>query len=1005
MAFAAATFVALALVLSSLGAVATPALLPAARALASAPASPLPHVPPRPALPTPATRSNAPSHGPTLLPTARYTAPTAAGTVTVIGPNCLLSGASAPIVASGHNFTVTSGFTGAILDECNASGLFGDGNTLTAGVNASAAVEAYNVADLTIEGFLIDNATIGILAVGAQGLTIADNTVASSGYGLEVEYSSQVMVEANTISGDYGSLYEVDDALTVSDNALDHTEYGAYAVDVNGATFLHNDCNGSTSALSVYDSTLVTAWGDNLSHSVDGLYTQDVSGLVASWNNASASEYPIQIYFGGNVSGTENTGPNATVGMTIYFTENASFTAGSFPSASEYGLEVEDATGVSVATSDFDTAGFEGIFVGDATDVTLNGDTADGFFDGGVVVSQSTGVSITGTDARNGLGALAPAFSTSFDGGLQLVGSDGSGSAYGLEDQGSLNVSVRDCRFLGMTNGDAGISLQSDAGITVTGSVITNATGDALDAFDSAGLDVTGNTFTGAAQEAVYVAGSDGVTLTNNDATFAGFTGFDLEQLNGFTVGENDVGSGTTSLSVGMYLQSDASGTVSDNAMTNETTSLELLTSTSVLVTNNDLSSSLIGIVVANTVDCTLSGNEVAYDATSFNISSSEHLAIFHNNFVDDTGWSLPPSPLQANWSAGYPGGGNYWSNDTQPDRDHGPGQNLTGPDGIVDSPWVLNGTNRDPYPLTGPWTVRTITFTESGLPPGTFWSVVVNGSRVAGVGAALVYDQPNAVATLYSYGVGPVGGYRATSPSGTVAPGGGNGSVAVTFVPFEYNVSFQAAGLAATTNWSIVIGSTNASGAGAAPVTFDLPNGSYTYRVAPVTGYAIQPASGPIVVSGAAESITIAFDLVEFDVTFVPQGLPPGASWTVTLGGTQATTAGGSLSFAEPNGSYAFRIGAPSGYLAHPASGTQSVNGTTTIYVAFTASTPTPLSTPLGIALVVAVIALALVAVLAIALLLRARRRRPPVAPVAAADSPTSGANPPPDTPARWRQ
>ena len=927
----------------------------------------------------------------------------------MIGPDCGLAGASAPIVATGVNFTVTSSFTGGILDECNGSGVYGDGNTLRMGPNASAAIEAYNAAAVTITGFQIVNATTGILAEGLQGININDNTVASSGYGIEVEYSSGTSVGSNSLTGDYGSLYEVDDGLTVSDNALDHTEYGAYAVDVNGATFADNDCNGSASALSVYDSTFVTVWGNNLSRSIDGLYTQDVSGLIASWNNATASQYPLQVYYGGNVSGTQDTGSNATVGLTIYFTENASFTSGDFPNATEYGLEVEDATEVSVANSHFDVAGFEGIFVADTTDVTLNGDTADSFFDAGVVISQSTAVTITGTDARSGIGSLAPAFSTSFDQGLTLTGCDGSASAYGLEDQGSLNVTVRDSDFVDMTGGDAGISLQSDATIAIADDVITNASGDALDAFDSSGLVVTGSLFTQAAQEAAFVAGSDGVTLSANDAAYAGFTGFDLEQLDGFTVADNNLSSGTTSFAVGLYLDADASGSVADNRATNDPTSLELLSSTSVDVMDNDLSFAQVGFVVANTVNCTIAGNLVGDDTSAFSVAASEHLSVFHNNFVDDGGWSLPASPLQANWSAGYPGGGNYWSNDTQPDGYHGPAQNFSGGDGIVDVPFVLNLTNVDPYPLSIPWVVRTITFAESGLPAATAWSVVVNGTRVSGAGSDLVYDQPNAVASVYAFSIGPVGGYRATTATGTVAPGSGNATVAVTFVPFEYPISFEAAGLAASTNWSVAVSGSAASAVGGAPVTFSLANGSYSFEVAEVTGYAIAPRSGPLVVNGAAESITIAFDLVLYNVTFVPEELPAGASWSVNLGDSQASAAGGTLTFREANGSYPFSIDPPSGYEAHPGSGTQTVNGTTTVFVAFTPTGLAPLATPLGIALVVAVVALGVVAIVATALLLRARRQPGPLSAsprgAAPAAPPSPSPAPPPEAPERWRK
>lgn len=985
----------------------TGALTPTASAYGTHPALPAPGVGGSPWTGT-ATRPGVPPEGPgptggPRTPVAPATGPDVPPSVTVITAACTVTGASAPIASGPANFTLTADFTGAILDECNGSALNGDGYSLVMSANASFAIELYNVVSVEVSGFLIVGASTGVLALGVQSSAVIANTINATGYGIEVEYSSQVSVEDNSLDGDYGSLYEVDDGLTVSYNQLALDQYAVYAEDVNGATFQSDQCNGSSSALDLYDSSSVTVWGDNLSHTTNGLYAQNVYHLAVDWNNASNSEYPIEVYYGGATTGEENAGVGSTVGLTVYFTEDATFTTESFVGASEYGAEVEDATNVSITGSDFDLAGFEGIFVADATHLTLTGDTADGFVDGGVVVSQSTDVTITGTGATNGSGSLAPAFSTYFDEGLVLESDNGSASAYGVEDQGSLNVTIEGCQFWRMTEGDAGISLQSDAGFTVDGTDIIGASGDALDAFDSAGLVVRGNTFTVAAQEAIYVASSDGVTIIGNDASHAGFTAMDLEQLDGFTIANNDVGQGTGSSAEGIYLQSDASGTVDGNNASDQRTGLALIDATNVSVIGNQLSGASVGFVASGDVSCTIAGNEVANDVASFNVGSSEHLAVFHNNFVDDLGWVLPPSTLVANWSAGYPGGGNYWSNFTTPDAEHGPSQNLSGPDGIVDDPFVLNATNQDGYPLTQPWTARTITFTESGLPAGTAWSVVVNATAVTGNGMTLVYAQPNAVATIYTYLIGTVPGFRASESSGSVAPGNGDAQVAVSFAPFQYTISFQASGLSAAANWSIAVGPISGGATGDLPVTFSLANGSYSFQVAPVAGYAVEPSTGPLVVDGNDQSITIAFDLVAFAVTFEEIGLPAGASWSVDLAGSERSTAGGSLTFSEPNGSYSFNVASPGGYVVHPASGAATVNGTTTIYLAFASGTSSPFQSPLGDALVAAIVGLAILAIVAIALWRRDRRPPPPSGPGTAVPA-TPAAGPPEGAP-RWRQ
>jgi hypothetical protein len=51
-------------------------------------------------------------------------------------------------------------------------------------------------------------------------------------------------------------------------------------------------------------------------------------------------------------------------------------------------------------------------------------------------------------------------------------------------------------------------------------------------------------------------------------------------------------------------------------------------------------------------------------------------------------------------WDDGYPSGGNYWSDYAGVDEKSGPGQNLTGSDGIGDTHYIIDGNNRDRYPL-----------------------------------------------------------------------------------------------------------------------------------------------------------------------------------------------------------------------------------------------------------------------------------------------------------------
>jgi parallel beta-helix repeat protein len=97
-----------------------------------------------------------------------------------------------------------------------------------------------------------------------------------------------------------------------------------------------------------------------------------------------------------------------------------------------------------------------------------------------------------------------------------------------------------------------------------------------------------------------------------------------------------------------------------------------------------------------NTVkNCTIenSGNGIIiYDLASNN-------RIYRNNFVNNENQAYDNA--SSVWDNGYPSGGNYWSDYTGVDENHGENQDILGSDGIGDTPYAIpGGTNQDNYPL-----------------------------------------------------------------------------------------------------------------------------------------------------------------------------------------------------------------------------------------------------------------------------------------------------------------
>ena len=77
---------------------------------------------------------------------------------------------------------------------------------------------------------------------------------------------------------------------------------------------------------------------------------------------------------------------------------------------------------------------------------------------------------------------------------------------------------------------------------------------------------------------------------------------------------------------------------------------------------------------------------------------------IFHNNFISNTKQVFLGDGSSNTWDNGHRSGGNYWSDYTGNDVYSGQFQNETGIDGIGDTPYRIDGDNKDSYPLMNPW-------------------------------------------------------------------------------------------------------------------------------------------------------------------------------------------------------------------------------------------------------------------------------------------------------------
>ncbi|MCI4331074.1 MAG: YncE family protein [Thermoplasmata archaeon] len=184
-------------------------------------------------------------------------------------------------------------------------------------------------------------------------------------------------------------------------------------------------------------------------------------------------------------------------------------------------------------------------------------------------------------------------------------------------------------------------------------------------------------------------------------------------------------------------------------------------------------------------------------------------------------------------------------------------------------------------------------------------------GSNPYGVG----FDDAKSLAFVTNYGSNNV----------TLVAAGTHGGGST-----HYSVTFVESGLPQHTTWSVALNGSGMTGSNPT-LSFSEVNGSYSFSVSPVTGYAPTPSSGPVVVSGKAVNVSVAFAAIAsgpYAVTFTETGLPAGSTWQVTLNGSTQSTSTTGTTFTEPNGMYAYTVFALIDYAPIPSHGNVSVAG-----------------------------------------------------------------------------
>ena len=293
-----------------------------------------------------------------------------------------------------------------------------------------------------------------------------------------------------------------------------------------------------------------------------------------------------------------------------------------------------------------------------------------------------------------------------------VIGNTAAANLYGIFLNSSSNNIVT---WNNATENSAGICLYvSSNNNTVSGNNVTaNGVGICLSGSSNDNI-VSGNNAAANDSAGIDLYSSSNNTISGNNATASSYYGIVLEDASNNTVSGNNA---TANSEYGIWLYfSSNNNTVSSNNVTENSAGIFLRD-----YSNNN----------------TVSGNNVTANGTGIWLEVCSNTTIYHNNFIGNPAQARVDLGSSGNaWDNGYPSGGNYWSDYIGTDLYSGPYQNVTGSDGIGDTPYVIGANDADHYPLMGG-------FSDFNVAEGVDVQVVSNStvSDFQFNGTALLFD------------------------------------------------------------------------------------------------------------------------------------------------------------------------------------------------------------------------------------------------------------------------
>ena len=429
-------------------------------------------------------------------------------------------------------------------------------------------------------------------------------------------------------------------------------------------------------------STRVTLTGNTISNNSHGVHLSSSPGVIFRENNISNNRWDgIHLSASADAMLTGNhVSDNAGDGVELSASTRATLTGNSISENGEVGIQLRRSDRAAITDNTIDDNRWDGIYFSGSRRATVTGNT---FTSNGIVIyGRLPGVedyashTITTDNLVNG----RPLYYFVDREGLEVEG---------IEVGQLVVANSRDVHIANLEIADAGVGIQLafvDGALVTGSSVNDNRVG--INLLYSTDAVISGSDISNNSRDGIHSLSSTNVTVSGNSIARNGGDGVEFYSSSA-TIANNRV---SDNRNAGIALEQSSSGTV----------------------TGNILSDNRYGMFVS------MSGALVVRNGFLFN-----EVQVSVERGADTA------------WDNGYPAGGNYWADHTGADDCSGPSQDVCpDPDGIVDSPYIIDSTNRDRYPLVA----LEMPPTDPQVSPwGTIIIGVAGGSVAAAIGILLL--------------------------------------------------------------------------------------------------------------------------------------------------------------------------------------------------------------------------------------------------------------------------